>query len=137
MFEAMGGDTSGPEWRDACIAYFQRGLGAGQLAGVVVDAESGALAACGVIEFVDRIPSPRNPTGRWAYISTISTDPEHRRQGLATAVMEGLLHLAHARQLHVVELHATDEGRPLYERLGFRPRDGAWEMALRIVYPPP
>jgi ribosomal protein S18 acetylase RimI-like enzyme len=138
MFEAMGRDTSSAAWRAACAAHFRTGLsGGGHLAGIVVEDAGGGLAACGIIEFVDRIPSPHSPSGRWAYISTISTDPAHRRRGMAAAVMDGLLGPAHARRLDRVELHATELGRPLYERLGFRLREGAPEMTLSLLHPPP
>jgi hypothetical protein len=50
--------------------------------------------------------------------------------------MTELLGLAAERGVDVVELHATDEGRPLYERLGFVDRPGAPALRLALKDPP-
>ncbi|NUW36104.1 GNAT family N-acetyltransferase [Nonomuraea sp. SMC257] len=52
-----------------------------------------------------------------AVISMVLTAERHARQGLARALMEHALEEAGDR---TVSLHATEQGRPLYERLGFR-----------------
>jgi GNAT superfamily N-acetyltransferase len=55
-------------------------------------------------------------------------DPEFRRRGLARAIMVALLDWFEAARVPVVELHATDEGEPLYRSLGFGQEGG---FALR------
>ncbi|MEV1247148.1 GNAT family N-acetyltransferase [Nonomuraea sp. NPDC049750] len=52
-----------------------------------------------------------------AVISMVLTASRYGRQGLAGKLMEHVLRQAGDR---VVWLHATENGRPLYERLGFR-----------------
>ncbi|MBT2230536.1 GNAT family N-acetyltransferase [Nonomuraea sp. NEAU-A123] len=52
-----------------------------------------------------------------AVISMVLTASRYGRQGLAGKLMEHVLQQAGDR---VVSLHATENGRPLYERLGFR-----------------
>ena len=49
----------------------------------------------------------------------VYTNPEHRGRGLARMLMEHILGWARAQGFATVELHASDEGRPLYEKLGF------------------
>ena len=49
----------------------------------------------------------------------ISTDPNHRRKGYATALMEHLLDRAKAQGYAMATLQATSEGKSLYKRLGF------------------
>jgi ribosomal protein S18 acetylase RimI-like enzyme len=137
MFEAMGLDVDANDWRLACITFFEKHLTTVEVVGIVVDAPDGhGLAASGVIEFSQSIPSPRVPSGRQGYISTISTDPRWRRRGFAAAVMAELLSHARRRGVDVVDLHATDEGRPLYERLGFVDRPGAPALRLGPTDPP-
>jgi ribosomal protein S18 acetylase RimI-like enzyme len=137
MFESMGLDVGATGWQPACIAFFERHLASTDVIGVVVDAPDGnGLAASGVIEFTQSIPSPRVPSGRQSYISTISTDPRWRRRGFAAAVMTELLEQATARAVDIVDLHATEEGRPLYERLGFVDRPGAPALRLALTDPP-
>jgi predicted GNAT family N-acyltransferase len=56
---------------------------------------------------------------RLAWIGMVLTRPEYRRQGLAKRLMEGLIAIAERRGIHTLKLDATEEGRPLYENLGF------------------
>ena len=141
MFTAMGLDCDVAAWEEACVEWFERNLGpggVGDVVGVVVDAPDGSarLVACGVIELSRSIPSPRSPRGTSAYISTISTEPTWRRRGMAAAIMDALLTVARARGVDNVDLHATEAGRPLYERLGFVERPGAPALRLSLVDPP-
>ncbi|GGO76542.1 GNAT family N-acetyltransferase [Nonomuraea cavernae] len=52
-----------------------------------------------------------------AVISMVLTASRYARRGLGRALMEHVLERADDR---TVSLHATENGRPLYERLGFR-----------------
>jgi GNAT superfamily N-acetyltransferase len=76
------------------------------------------------------IPRP-SPSGaievRDAQVVNVYTEPAWRRRGIAALVMRHLLDYAHANNLHRVSLHASDDGRPLYEALGFEPTN---EMRL-------
>ena len=132
MFESMLIDTSAPGWAAAAEAHLRAALAGDGVVGVVVDAEDGRLAASGVIELLTRIPSPFNPSGRVAYISTMSTDLPWRRRGLGRAVLARLLAEARVREVRRVELHATPDGAALYEPVGFTPRDAGLEMRLEL-----
>ena len=57
------------------------------------------------------------------------TEPEHRRRGLARMIMMALLELCRESGWAVVHLHASSDGRPLYESLGFQ---AANEMILKL-----
>jgi GNAT superfamily N-acetyltransferase len=59
--------------------------------------------------------------GRHAIVLNVYTEPEWRRQGLAVLLMERVLEWARAERLDRLVLHASDEGRALYQRLGFVP----------------
>ena len=52
-------------------------------------------------------------------ILNVYTEPEHRRQGLARGLMQVALDWCAANRVDVVILHASEEGRALYESLGF------------------
>ena len=56
---------------------------------------------------------------RLAWIGMVLTRPEYRRQGLARRLMEDAIVAAERRGIQALKLDATDEGRPLYENLGF------------------
>ena len=49
----------------------------------------------------------------------IGTLPEHQRQGHGAAVTWALMHAAREQGAEVAYLQASDEGAPVYERLGF------------------
>ena len=58
------------------------------------------------------------------------TDPAHRRRGLARRLMETMIAWARAEGHATLYLHASDEGRGLYESLGFAPTN---EMRLVLL----
>lgn len=130
MFEAMGIVTAGEAWRVSAEGHLQRVLAEDEVVAVVVDAPDGGLAASGVIEFQQRIPSPGTPSGQAAYVSNMSTDPRWRRRGLARAILADLLAEARRREVDRIELHATAEGIGLYRSVGFVTRTGGPEMRL-------
>lgn len=53
------------------------------------------------------------------YILNVYTEQAHRGRGLATRLMKEALDECRARRIEVVELHASDVGRLVYEKLGF------------------
>ena len=131
MFESMGVDPSAGGWRKACLAHLKEGLADGRLFGVVVDAPEGSGLACsGLAELSRRIPSPTNPSGLTAYLSSFSTDPRWRRRGMARRVLQLMLDRLQQDGVKRIELHATADGLPLYRSFGFLDRQGGREMRL-------
>lgn len=53
------------------------------------------------------------------YILNVWTDDDHRRKGIARGLMETVMSEAHRRNIRVLTLHASEEGRQVYEKLGF------------------
>jgi GNAT superfamily N-acetyltransferase len=60
----------------------------------------------------------------------VYTEPTYRRRGLAKRLMLTILDWCRANEVDVVILHASDEGRRLYESLGFTPTN---EMRLIVA----
>ncbi|HHQ4565590.1 MULTISPECIES: GNAT family N-acetyltransferase [unclassified Aeromonas] len=79
----------------------------------------GEVVASATLALFVRPPYPGNLAGREGYLLNMYTLPAHRRQGLAGALLDQMADYARAQQLGRVWLHASDEGRPLYERIGF------------------
>lgn len=67
----------------------------------------------------------RGPQG---LVLNVFTERRWRRQGVAAGLMEELLRWTRAYGIESLVLHASAEGRPLYERLGFVPTN---EMRYR------
>lgn len=54
------------------------------------------------------------------WIGMMLVDPDYRRRGIATALMQHSLSYLRRAGVSWVQLDATPQGRPLYERLGFQ-----------------
>ena len=57
--------------------------------------------------------------GRHAIIINVFTEPQWRHQGVALLLLERIIQWARTERLDRLLLHASEAGRPLYERLGF------------------
>jgi len=58
-------------------------------------------------------------SGRQAIILNVFTEPDWRRRGLAALLIERVIDWTRKQGIDSLVLHASDEGRALYERLGF------------------
>jgi GNAT superfamily N-acetyltransferase len=57
--------------------------------------------------------------GRQGLIINVFTEPEWRRRGIAKLLMKEIIAWSHEKSLDDLVLHASDDGRALYEQLGF------------------
>jgi GNAT superfamily N-acetyltransferase len=120
-------------------AYLREALPAGEylawLAGFAAEPDR-AVAGAGLV--LRRIPpfpelaedgvTTRIASGREGLVLNVFVEPECRRRGLARRLMDEVIAYARAHALDRLVLHASDDGRPLYEQLGFK---GTNEMRLR------
>jgi GNAT superfamily N-acetyltransferase len=73
--------------------------------------------------------SNRDHYARRALIINVYTEPQFRRQGLARRLMLLMIQWLKGQGFSSVSLHASAEGRGLYETLGFQPTN---EMRLPL-----
>lgn len=130
LFESMGLSTAcEPHWRGEGERHVRTRLGKDLAVFVVDDPQrTGRLAASAAGTVLQRLPTPTNPEGLTGYVQWVCTDPQYRGQGLARAVMEGLLGWYDTRAVGTVELHSTPMAESLYRALGF---DDSGARALR------
>ena len=57
--------------------------------------------------------------GRQAIIQNVYTEPEWRRRGLAGLLIKRIIDWTREQGIQSLVLHASDDGRAVYERLGF------------------
>jgi ribosomal protein S18 acetylase RimI-like enzyme len=121
MFESMGYDDQAQlTAADAAAAsYFARTIPVGEFTGwLAVTSVDVPVGSGGVV--IDRHPpGPNNLSGRIGYIMNLVTIPSYRRRGIARRVMQAMLDWLAERDVHRVTLHAAEEGRVLYQELGF------------------
>jgi GNAT superfamily N-acetyltransferase len=87
------------------------------------------IVSGGAIHIVPWIPGAGDPSPQRAWIHSVYTEPEFRRRGIAKQLMETMVAWCRSQGFRSISLHASDQGRPLYEGLGFQP---ASEMRLNL-----
>ena len=86
------------------------------------------VAGAGIIIF-DYHSSPLDPSPKRPVIVNVYTEGAHRRRGIARKVMDLMVEWCRSEGFGTILLHASEEGRPLYESLGFKPTN---EMRLML-----
>jgi len=109
--------------------FFSARLANGAYRAWLVESEPGhVVAGAGVIIF-EYHSSPLDPTPRRPMVVNVFTERRHRRRGIARKLMELIIGWCRAEGFGSMLLHASDEGRALYDSLGFKPTN---EMRLML-----
>ena len=102
-----------------------RGNYVGWLAAPVAEPQT-TVAGAGIF-LRDSLPSPRKvdgravgvTIGRLGLVINVFTEPAWRRRGLGLLLMQQVIDWSREQRLDRLILHASDAGRPLYEKMGF------------------
>ena len=97
--------------------YFNRKLGDELIAFVARDGERIVSVA-----YLHIIEMPANSillSGLYGEVLSVYTEPAYRGNGLCTKLIQNLIDYGRKRGLGRVDLSATKEGHPIYEKLGF------------------
>ena len=131
MFEDMkeGSAQDLHQMLDATRSWLERALADGSYRGWLAAIAGGRVAAGGGVLISSWPAGPRDPRTRRAVILNVYCEPELRRQGLARQLMLLMIQWLKDQGFSSVALHASDAGRHLYGRLGFRPTN---EMRLEL-----
>ncbi len=86
----------------------------------IVGVYDGEECGCGSICFTEELPSPDNHSGRCAYLMNIYVREPFRKHGLAHGIVTRLIEEAKRRECGKIYLETTEDGRPVYQSLGFR-----------------
>lgn len=84
---------------------------------------------CGAVEVVQWVPGRLDPTPRRAWIHSVYVEPTLRRRGIGRQLTETMVAWCREQGFRSIYLHASEQGRPLYEALGFEP---STEMRLKL-----
>jgi GNAT superfamily N-acetyltransferase len=122
MFRDMGvlDEADVPALREAARAYLTGALADGRYRGWLAEVNGAVVVAGAGLVTYAALPRPEKLTGgEDAYVFNVYTAPAHRGRGLARNLMVVILAWCRDRGITCVNLHASDAGRRLYERLGF------------------
>lgn len=90
--------------------------------------DQGKIVASAMVCYYQLLPTLSNQTGKTGYIMNVFTHTDYRKQGLASALVNKVIEDAKEKNVGRLLLHASDMGKPVYEKLGF-------EMALKeMIY---
>ncbi|MFN0094318.1 MAG: N-acetyltransferase family protein [Dehalococcoidia bacterium] len=89
----------------------------------------GVVAARASVWRKPRLPTAQAADASVAFVFNVYCERHHRRHGYARRLMDHIVAWAPSAGFDVVELHASDEGRPLYASMGFAATN---EMRLHV-----
>lgn len=115
---------------EATRAYFARALPAAEFVGFIAEDGEEIVGTSGLL-FIQRPPSQRNLGGREAYVLNMYTRPAWRRRGIASRLLAEVIAFARNAGVGRLLLHASSDGRGIYERAGFHSR--IHEMQLQLI----
>lgn len=131
MFESMGfSDQGRNDAMDASVRdYLNDALPTGQFRSWLATINGGEVVAGIGLQIIQLPGNPRTISGCYAYLMSLYVEPHFRRRGIARRLLDLTIVWARSQGLTEVRLHASDQGRPLYETLGFKPTS---EMRLLL-----
>jgi len=131
MFHDMGhSDTTALD--EMCVRFkpwvIDR-MNAGEYLAWLAVAPSGDIAAGAGLWLMDWLPHMVAKGARRGNIVNVYTEPAYRRRGLAKRLVLTALACSREHGADAVILHASPDGRALYESLGFKPTN---EMRIHL-----
>ena len=112
-------------WRERFVRYFETRSKTGEAAYFVAVDGDRVVATAGAM-LRDGYPSVIHGL-RFGYILGVYVLPEYRSHGLAKRLTQEAVGYLRAAGARSIRLHASNAGRPIYEKLGFTPTN---EMQL-------
>ncbi|MBU1001102.1 MAG: GNAT family N-acetyltransferase [Proteobacteria bacterium] len=109
--------------------FFLSALSRGEAAFWLAEIGEGLTVACGAVSLYRLPPKPFALGTVQAYLSSMWTEPEYRRQGLGRQILERAVAFARQQGASHLTLHSTDAGRSLYTGFGFGPTP---ELRLKL-----
>ena len=97
----------------------------------VLAIDGGKAIGCASISYINIMPTFDHPTGKRAHLMNVYTNKEYRRQGIGKKMVELLIDEAKSKGCTEISLDATEQGRFLYEQLGFTANDSGMLLELK------
>ena len=112
------GATDEMDLSPALMDYYQRHLANGTFVSwLALDGDK--IIGTSGMSFVEKPPYFGCPTGRIGLLSSMYTNPDYRRQGIARELLRRVVEEARAYGCDTVQITASDMGVLLYSNFGF------------------
>jgi len=79
------------------------------------------IIASGAITIVSFVPTPNDLTSSVAYLHSMYTEEGYRNRSFANLIIKKSIQYCKEIGIKRVFLNASEAGRPIYEKVGFRP----------------
>ena len=112
------GATDEMDLSPALMDYYQRHLANGTFVSWLAMDGDKIIGTSGM-SFVEKPPYFGCPTGRIGLLSSMYTNPDYRRQGIAKELLRRVVEEARAYGCGTVQITASDMGVLLYSNFGF------------------
>lgn len=112
--------------------WIEERLSKGRLVGFVVRTKGGQIAGSCCLWIREEQPRPTSPRLEVPYLMSMYTERRFRRKGVARKAVRSAIAWCREHGYERVILHASEEGKSLYEALGFKPTT---EMRLKLASP--
>jgi ribosomal protein S18 acetylase RimI-like enzyme len=122
MFEAMGylDIIQLNAMEKAANEYFASAIPSKEFYGWIAETSEKKAVAAGGLCIDKHPPLPNNLSGKIGYIMNLVTLPSYQRQGIANRILKEIIKSMQEMGIHTLSLHATEVGKPLYQKLGFK-----------------
>ncbi len=125
-------DKEKESMEDQLPGFFERELGK-KLIAFVARAE-GRLVAAAYLLIIEKPANPFLPNGYDSEVFSVYTEEKYRGRGICTKLMSNMIEYAKEHHICRIDLMATDEGYPIYKKLGFEDKVQKYtDMRLNLL----
>lgn len=88
------------------------------------------VIGCAGVCFLYVMPTFNHPSGKRAHLMNVYTHADYRKKGIASKMVKLLIEEAKKYGASEISLDASDMGRPVYKKLGFKESEEAMTLSL-------
>ena len=123
-------DDGAEAMTSALREYFSWALPTGGFLGWVAEVDGAIVGTSGLVVF-QQPPYPGNLSGKEAQLVNQYTVPDYRRQGIATALIQGMIESARGIGVGRISLNVRPVDEEVYAKAGFLPSGTSNGVAIR------
>lgn len=118
-----------PDFYQVTESWIARKIGDDNFIAFIARTADGKVAGSGCVLIKEDQPRPGSLNTDAPYLLSMYTEPEYRKKGVATLIIEESIKWAKANGYDRIDLHASPIGKALYEQFGFKQTN---EMRLML-----